>query len=58
MGELVPRLRRFRELDITDATETALLAMSPATMDRRLAGDRAKMALRGRSHTKPVGFPS
>jgi len=53
MGELVPRLRRFRELDITDATETALLAMSPATMDRRLAGDRAKMALRGRSHTKP-----
>jgi len=49
----VPRLRRFRELDITDATETALLAMSPATMDRRLAGDRAKMALRGRSHTKP-----
>ena len=53
MGELVPRLRRFRELDITDATATALLAMSPATMDRRLAGDRAKMALRGRSHTKP-----
>lgn len=53
MGELVPRLRRFRELDITDATETALLAMSPATMDRRLAPDRAKMALRGRSHTKP-----
>ncbi len=27
--------------------------MSAATMDRRLAGDRAKMALRGRSHTKP-----
>lgn len=53
MSELVPRLRRFHELDITDDTAHALLAMSPATMDRRLAGDRAKMMLTGRSHTKP-----
>ena len=53
MGELVPRLRRFEELDISDDTQAALLAMSPATMDRRLAPDRAKMQLRGRSHTKP-----
>jgi hypothetical protein len=53
MSELVPRLRRFEELDITDDTAAELLAMSAATMDRRLAGDRAKMALRGRSHTKP-----
>jgi len=30
-----------------------LVTMSAATMDRRLAPDRAKMALRGRSHTKP-----
>ena len=27
--------------------------MSAATIDRRLAGERAKMSLRGRSHTKP-----
>ncbi|MEP7194242.1 MAG: transposase family protein [Actinomycetota bacterium] len=53
MSELVPRLRRFEELDITDETAAELLAMSAATMDRRLAGDRAKMQLRGRSHTKP-----
>jgi transposase InsO family protein len=53
MAELVPRLRRFDELDITDDTQAALVAMSPATMDRRLAADRAKMQLRGRSHTKP-----
>lgn len=53
MSELVPRPRRFHELDITDDTAHALLAMSPATMDRRLAGDRAKMMLTGRSHTKP-----
>lgn len=53
MGELVPRLRRFDELDITDETATALVAMSAATMDRRLAEDRAKLVLKGRSHTKP-----
>src|SRR6266516_250085 len=53
MGELVPRLRRLRELKITDETATLLVAMSPATIDRRLAGDRAKMTLRGHSHTKP-----
>ena len=53
MSELVPTLRRFDELLISDDTELALLAMSPATMDRRLAADRAKLLVRGRSHTKP-----
>ncbi|HEY8801538.1 MAG TPA: transposase family protein [Candidatus Dormibacteraeota bacterium] len=53
MAELVPTLRRFDELDITDQTQAALIAMSPATMDRRLVADRAKMQLRGRGHTKP-----
>ena len=53
MVELVPRLRRFGELVITDDTELALLAMSPATIDRRLAPDRAKMLVKGHSHTKP-----
>ncbi|HZW43898.1 MAG TPA: transposase family protein, partial [Dermatophilaceae bacterium] len=53
MGELVPTLRRFEELDVTDEVAAALIAMSAATMDRRLAADRAKLALKGRSHTKP-----
>jgi hypothetical protein len=53
ISELVPRLRRFEELRISDDTERSLVAMSAATMDRRLAPDRAKMALKGRSHTKP-----
>ena len=53
MAELVPRLRRFQELVITDDAGLALLAMSPATMGRRLAPDRAKLLVRGRSHTKP-----
>ena len=51
MSELVPTLRRFDQLVISDDTEMALLAMSPATMDRRLAADRAKL-VRGRPHTK------
>jgi transposase InsO family protein len=53
MGELAPRLRRFEELMIADETAALLMAMSPATIDRRLAPDRARMALRGRSRTKP-----
>ena len=50
MAELVPPLRRFDELVISDDIEMALLAMSPATMDRRLAADRAKLLVRGHSH--------
>ena len=53
MDELVPILRRFEELKISDDTERALIAMSAATMDRRLVADRVKMVLKGRSHTKP-----
>jgi len=50
---LVATLRRFDELAVSDATAALLVAMSPATIDRRLAPDRAAMSLRGRSHTKP-----
>lgn len=53
LPELVPRLRRFEELVMTDETAASLIVMSPATIDRRLAGDRAKLLVRGRSHTKP-----
>lgn len=53
LGELVPVLRSFGELDIDDATAVLLCRMSAATIDRRLAPDRAKLAVRGRSHTKP-----
>lgn len=53
MSELVPRLRQFEELEISDDTAGALVAMSAATMDRRLAPARAKLALKGRSNTKP-----
>lgn len=53
LGELVPRLRACGELDISDATAAVLCSMSAATIDRRLAPDRAKLGIRGRSHTKP-----
>ena len=53
LPDLVPRLRRFKELDIDAGTAAQLLAISPATIDRRLKADRAKLEPRGRSHTKP-----
>lgn len=53
LPDLVPRLRRHAELVIDDATADLLLRISPATIDRRLKNDRAKLDPRGRSHTKP-----
>ncbi len=44
MGELVATLRRFGELDVSHQLAGALVAMSPATMDRRLRPDRALRA--------------
>src|SRR5664279_2142524 len=53
LPDLVPRLRRLGELDIDAEPQVLLLKTAPATIDRRLAGDRAKLTLRRRSHTKP-----
>ena len=53
LPDLVPRLRRLGELDIDDVTAGELLKIAPATIDRRLKVDRAKLDPRGRSHTKP-----
>jgi integrase-like protein len=50
---LVPLLRRDGDLHLTDEQAGLLVRMSAATIDRRLAGERAKMLPRGRSHTKP-----
>lgn len=52
-GYLVPMLRAERVLVITDAQAELLMRMSAATIDRRLAHEREKMRLHGRSHTKP-----
>lgn len=53
LGELVVTLRRFGELQVSDEVAAALTVISAATIDRRLAVDRAALTLRGRSHTKP-----
>ena len=53
LPDLVPRLRRFGELECDEVTATALVRMSAATIDRRLAGDRARLFPRGHGHTKP-----
>lgn len=53
MHYLVPMLRTEKALDVTDPQAALLMRMSASTIDRRLASDRAKMRLRGRSHTKP-----
>ena len=41
------------DLDVSDEVAAALVVMSPATMDRRLAADRAAMTLPGRGDTEP-----
>lgn len=50
---LVPKLRAEKALDVTDEQAALLMKMSASTIDRRLANERRKMMLRGRSHTKP-----
>lgn len=53
LPELVDRLRACGELRIGQDTRDLLAGMSAATIDRRLAGARARLALKGRSGTKP-----
>ena len=53
LNELVAVLRRFGELAIDKDTAELLVSMSAATIDRRLAPERAKYQLRGRCTTKP-----
>ena len=49
LPELVAILRRFGELDVDDDTAALLAGMSAATIDRRLARERKKHELKGRS---------
>ena len=53
LDELVLVLRHFGELVIDDATAALLVSMSAATIDRRLAAERAKYQIKGRCTTKP-----
>lgn len=53
LNYLVPMLRAEKALDVTDTQATRLMLTSASTIDCRLAHERSKMRLRGRSHTKP-----
>lgn len=53
MPFLVPMLHAEKALDVTDDQAALLFKMSASTIDLRLANERRKMILRGRSHTKP-----
>ena len=53
LTELVAVLRHFRELVISEETAALLVSMSAATIDRRLADERARHKIRGRVGTKP-----
>ncbi|HRB04167.1 MAG TPA: hypothetical protein PLP26_12420, partial [Ilumatobacteraceae bacterium] len=50
---LVPMLRRDGELVLSVFEAGLLVAMSPATIDRRLVNAKAVAGFTGRSHTKP-----
>lgn len=50
---IVPLLRRDKDLEISDGQADLLMRMSAATIDRKLAGERAELFPRVRSHTKP-----
>jgi len=53
LATVVPLLRRDGDLVLSDDEAALLVAMSAATIDRHLAPERARLGLRGRSHTKP-----
>jgi len=53
LTELVAVLRHFGELVISEETAALLVSVSAATIDRRLADERAKNKIRGRVGTKP-----
>lgn len=53
LAVLVPMLRRDGELVLSDTEAELLMAMSAATIDRRLQNAKAIAGFTGRSHTKP-----
>lgn len=53
MAEGIEALERHGEIELTEAERGALCRMSPATIDRRLAADRRRHRIKGRSGTKP-----
>lgn len=53
MADMVQALERHGELDLDPGVRSQLLAVSAATVDRRLASVRKQLAIKGRTGTKP-----
>jgi hypothetical protein len=53
LGSVIRKLQQFRELTLDETVRDKLLSISPATIDRLLAGERRKQTIKGRSNTKP-----
>ena len=53
MATTVDALERHGELRLSESQRAQLLAMSAATIDRRLAARRRRLRLKGSAHTKP-----
>jgi hypothetical protein len=53
LATIVPLFVRDGDIMLSEAEAALLVAMSAASIDRHLAGERAKLVARGRSHTKP-----
>ncbi|MDP2180991.1 MAG: transposase family protein [Actinomycetota bacterium] len=53
LPEMVPAMERCGEFTVSREVREKLLRVSAATIDRLLAPDRAKLALKGRTGTKP-----
>lgn len=53
LADMVESLERHGELDVDAALRASLLSISPATIDRRLAPDRKRLQIKGRTGTKP-----
>ena len=53
LGEIIRKLEEHNEVRFRAMVKRKLLRISAATIDRLLAGDRKRLSLKGRSHTKP-----
>lgn len=53
IGEVLPILQKHKEITLDPATQSKLLSISSATIDRMLKAERKKQSIKGRSHTKP-----
>ncbi len=53
LGAVIRKLQQFREITLDEKVRDRLISISPATIDRLLAGERRKQTIKGRANTKP-----